>query len=53
MDPRFKNSNLLNENDKRNAKNSLTKLITESYESLQMNESESETEEPIPKAKKD
>jgi hypothetical protein len=53
LDPRFKNSNLLNENDKRNAKNSLTKLVTESHESLQMNESESETEEPIPKAKKD
>ncbi len=53
FDPRFKNSNLLNENDIRNAKNSLLILVDEYHESIQINESESETEEPILKAKKD
>ncbi len=53
LDPRFKNSNLLNENDIRNAKTSLTILVDENHESIQMNESESQTQEPIPKAKKD
>jgi hypothetical protein len=53
LDPRFKNSNLLNENDIRNAKTSLTMLVDENHESIQMNESESQTQEPIPKAKKD
>jgi hypothetical protein len=53
LDPRFKNSNLLNENDMRNAKNSLTILLDEYHESIQINESESQTEDSIPKAKKD